>query len=396
MIIRTMGTNTTMMIMSGDEIPDRLPLHALADPRSIEAMKPWIEMVLRTIFAPGTRKHQIAVCKSTGWISYIEPDELWRERPPALPRDLAAARSIAEGVLVRLMSALSVTANDTLERNTGVQSLLPALMQPVELKLVAHPQRIGQAAHWLYRAQPMIPLGNGKRAAVFGADLAVRIGDGGRIIAFHSNYRPLTAERINARHTPFASAWANMPLKPGHGGAEGGHDHGHSGHSGEGQHRLVYVQEGQGIPQYYLAPFYMLNAGHIFTMVSASAWSLTGVFTVTNSEESTEVSLVVSGGSGEYQFEWARMDEARFADGVIFMGAGSSAVAAPGSDFPMRVGSVTLPLVNALMMVNVRDARTGAFAHFQRQIGSDPAAQRRSLVLPTSPFDGPSVAPALS
>lgn len=334
---------------------------ALADPRALAGQRSWAARLLmrRLGVRPGAERF-FDISASSGWLCYEEPAALWPATPPSLVPRAADAKAIAERTLRELSYDLSVRTDPELEARCGATALLPVSLRPVELALVAHPDD-RYPAHWLYRAVPCVSLASGESVPVYGAGVAVRIGHRGRVVSLHSNFRPVTRERITTTVTDFAAAWAAHPFRHEHEGADG---HGHS-HDELPPHELVYLQEGEGIPQFYIAPFYLARNGHVFSLVSASEWSLAVEFLPEDHAEGTRLTAVVLGGSGDYQFNWALADPTRA--GFIELGSGELARGTADSDFSGRVSTVDVAKGAYLFMVNVRDARTGAFRHAQQE-----------------------------
>src|SRR6185437_1161316 len=110
-------------------------------------------------------------------------------------------------------------------------------------ELVAVPMADGSGwNHWLYRAQPMLMLGDAgnTRAAVYGACVDVRVGHLGQIIGFSSSWRPIGTDRKTVALSDYAAP-AELDADA----------------VGDGPPPIVYMLSGAGMPQLYLAPYYL-------------------------------------------------------------------------------------------------------------------------------------------
>ena len=187
--------------------------------------------------------------------------ELWvRRSPPQLP-DRAAAQKAAETVLARLEKACS-DVHPRWPKSLRGTALLPpvATLRPATLAAVARPD--GSAwDHWLYRAEPRLRIdGVASPIGVYGSQVEVRIGHGGMPITIRSRWRPLSGEEKLTDLTPFRAPPGlelpdtdTPPTPP-----------------------LNYLFQGEGIPQYYLAPYYCIPSDAGAALVTASPFSLTG------------------------------------------------------------------------------------------------------------------------
>jgi hypothetical protein len=331
---------------------------ALANPADLKEAEREIAGVVRQALGtndPG--RHGVDVSESSGWIGYFDRAQLWQKRTALLPPRAADARRIAEEFLRRLG-----TAARAVPALQGV-AFLPPRLEPTEVVLVPHPQETGWD-HWLYRAQPLLRLDDRKDAAILGAQIEVRIGDYGQVISYRARYSPITAERVTTELVPFDPEMVDE-------------EH-HGEHREEPERPVVYMQDGDAIPQYYVAPYYLVNDGHSLRLSSASEWSLVVEFGVTQEEEATRVTAVVAGGSGDYAFDWGMYPIDTFEEGYRGLGSGSRDERTDHAGRSITTSSVSIPIGASVVLVNVRDQQTGAFKHHQQSVFSSPFASDRA------------------
>jgi hypothetical protein len=134
------------------------------------------------------------------------------------------------------------------------------------------------------------------------------------------------------------------------------------------------VLEGDHIPQLYLAPYYLVDTGHVMGTLSASPLSLGIDFVVSENKSATKVTAVVAGSSGRCRFVWAYH--------------AANEVPAPLTEIedpearrhevedgpPLSSSAIDLPTGNWIVMVNVLDLETGAFKHYQEYVSTAPVA----------------------
>ncbi len=345
---------------------DQARVYALVNPALIaEAQDVIAEAVFRILGVADPATHELVVSEGSGWISYVAKEELWtRQYPPVLPT-ADVARQRAEAFLAEVSAATAPGARNWPE-NLAQVSLLPRLMRPVQLSVVPRPD--GSAwDHWLYRAQPRLSLNPSGRKSVpvFGSHVEIRIGDRGQVVSLRTRWRPLSGERITVDLTPFKASPPEEGEKPHNGRQNPPHD-------------LQYVLDGDGVPQHYLAPYYLMSDGHMLRAVSASPYSLTVEFGRVQGEDSMLVTAAASGGSGKYAYNFAAYVLHRVEDGYTELGPGQSVEVVTDTG-AARVGAVELPRGAYIVMVNVRDRETGAFKHSQQQVVSTlPLGQPRA------------------
>jgi hypothetical protein len=275
---------------------------------------------------------------------------------PRLP-DAVGARQAGESLLRTLAAALSPTDAEWPERLRGITPL-PSVFRPSGLLYISSPR--GPAGdHWLFRAQASLRAsGDGRESAlVFGGQAELRIGDGGRLIGYVGRWRALSGEMLRVPRTPFvpeADEKKDDAPPP----------------------RLTYVLEGDGLPQYYLAPYHLVEASHDAELASASAYSLVVSVSQQDSEEGTELTARASGGSGDYAYNWAEYSFDDVLDrGIRGLGTGMARRESDGDAAGATVvSSIAVPLGARVVLVNVKDRATGAFKHHQQQVFSTPPA----------------------
>lgn len=345
--------------MMGDE--EKVYVHWLASPASMAEATAGIRRALFQVLGvsdPG--RHVVNVSPSSGNVSYIDTQEVWRRGPPPdlLPSP-AKARAAAEGFLRELGQALERSQRDLpteLERVVFV----PRLQSP-EIVAVSRPDA-GAWDHWLYRAQPRLPLGDGRWVRLEGAYVEIRIGHGGQIVSYSAMWQPILANRFKTELRPPPQV-------------HGAHSHieGADRRRRESAPVLVYPWEGDAVPQHYLAPFYVVADEHHQGLASATPYSLVAeIVWRPHDEERTEVMVVVEGGSGRYDFGFAtyRPEDLWEVGLTIRQGRTRTVRTAEGDE--LDAGVVRIPNGAYVVMANVRDRETGAFRHVQQQVVSSP------------------------
>jgi hypothetical protein len=352
---------------------EQVRVYALASPTLLKQEESAIEQIFFEMLRISDRgRHKVEISESSGWISYIDIEELWRRKtPPRLP-DGPEAKKRGNEFLRALTSALS-PSNRRIPDSLRTMILLP-VNNPVEIVKVPRPDG-SIFDHWLYRFQPKLLFGRQARrfVPVLGTQIELRIGENGQIIGFLNRWRPITDEHVYTPLIPFDSQMA-------------GH-HNNIEHNEEiSSHMPVYVFDGDGIPQHYLSPYYLVNEGHIFSLVSACAYSLNISYNIkAGIEGETIVTAVVMGGSGQYIFNWAVyvIDNIWEEPGIRGLGDGSAGEIDVGDR--IKTSTITLPTGVYNVLVNVKDQRTGAFKHHQQLVYSFP-------ILAEDPPESPLVA----
>lgn len=297
-------------------------------------------------------RHQFWVSASSGWMFYTDTQRVWRKDGQTSPvRSGADAKKKAEDFIQRLKAALDERAAQPSSPLANLVIVPP--LKPLDPVIVP---RVGKTGwdHWLYRAQPQLARDFDTKLEVLGSCIDIRVGDAGAITSFAWRWRPLTGERTTATATTLANAITKTMDDQGH----------------PYENRQVYVLDGDGIPQYYLSPYHILNAENEYALAPASSFSLSVAFGVIGREDGTsDVTAVVSGGSGRYQFTWASYtyDDPWLERGIRELTSEESEIQ---DDLETRITTSTanVPAGAGVVMVHVWDSVTGAFKHHQQPL----------------------------
>lgn len=327
---------------------------ALADPNVVVQHAAAIERAFRNALGARDRdRHRVTV--SASLLEHVDTKGLWGTGNAALPSE-EQAREQAKKVIATVSKALSPQGDQTLAKALGPMLLTPPQLQPIDLFKVASFQS-GSWDHWLMRARPRLTLkiDDGSSADVFGAEVDVRIGPGGAVLSYLSRWRPLLGEH------------ADVPLAAPPPAEEEGNQ-GHPPKQG-----IVYVLEGESIPQHYLAPYYITDHGHDLDLASACELSLVVHIVPYSTEDPSQYVAVVDGGSGDYVFDWGLMGLSDLGEGTLIQ-LGEGEIVRDRSTTPESTLSVVKASTGAhIALVNVMDRNTGAFQHHSEQIYVAPA-----------------------
>jgi hypothetical protein len=343
-------------MLSSSAYDSQVYLYALGNPsvflRQADIIK---KLVYEALDIAPSNRNRISLSQDSAWLEYTALDELWNRRsPPSLPNK-ADARKAAEAALTKLEQKCS-DANKSWPGSLRGMALLPHVdyLRFAELNAVARPDG-SRWDHWLYRAEPQLVLdGGGKtKAGVFGGQVEVRIGHLGRPISIRLRWQPLSGERKLSDPSPCrtppdmeSNACAGAVTK--------------------------FLLEGDGVPQYYLAPYYLLSDGEDVRLVGASPYSLTVDVSVSAQGASRmTLSAVAHGGSGNYAYNWATYSVAKVEDGIREIGSGISDKV-DGPDGRVDASSIEVDNGAYVVMLNVKDLKTGAFKHERRQVFANP------------------------
>jgi len=122
------------------------------------------------------------------------------------------------------------------------------------------------------------------------------------------------------------------------------------------------MHDGDGIPQYYLAPYYLVASGDgDVDVVSASPYSLTvGVDLTRQGPSGMRLTALASGGSGRYAYNWGMYTMAGIEAGVRTIGPGS-AVTVGNGDGRATASAITLrwSMVNCATNLQAEAGRRG-------------------------------------
>lgn len=338
-------------------------IYALANPRLIAEQESFIrDAVFGALQVKPSDKQQFGISESSGWLDYLVVGELWeRKALPTLPEKDAAIKA-AEAFLLKLEQAISPANPKWPDTLAGI-SLLPSVgqLRRAELFSVSRPNNDGWD-HWLYRAEPQLYLDGGmnQRISVFGSQIEVRIGHNGQIISFRSRWRPITGEKMMVDPVDFV---APIP---------------ESSQAEELQDPVtMYLLEGDGVPQHYLAPYYFQTDGHDILMSSASAWSLcVDIGRTSQTANKATYSAVAQGGSGDYRYNWGYYRTDSLDAGIIELGSGET-TQVDTTNGKATMSSIDIKNGHLVLLLNVKDRATGAFKHHQQFVfsGRDFTAQ---------------------
>lgn len=328
-------------------------------------------LVRRVLGVPDSDRHLVSISPYSGWIHYQDRERLWRNREVAIVNGPAAMR-VAEERVTLLLRALSDQAQ--LPESLRRLALAPAQLRPAGASVLVND---GGYDHWLCRFEPMLGLGNGEPIApVIGAAVDVRLADFGTVIGVSMRWRALTSCVVRSpRQAPVPRL-----LGHDHGGQHAVGDRGHapgdpSAHAGPGgavpngaasaqKDALVFVLEGEGVPQLYLTPFYRRLGGHAMSFASACPLSLTVDLWGHMVPGGMRLRAFAMGGSGRYAYEWA---VAPIENPFALQRHGGGSTAADGIDGAVT-SAITVPVGAHLVVIQVRDERSGGFQHFQQQV----------------------------
>jgi hypothetical protein len=333
-------------------------LYALANPDwFVEEGDAIIKLVFEALQTAPSNRHRVFISPDSAWVEYTALDELWTRRaPPSLPEQANALKA-AEALLTQLEKKCS-DANSAWPKGLRGMSLFPQVANLRRVSLEAVPRPDGSALdHWLYRAKPQLILdGGGKsRANVFGAQVEVRIGHMGQPISVRSRWQPLANERKLTTLSPYrapedddADQQSVAPV-------------------------INYLLEGEGIPQYYLAPYYFVYDGDNAEVSSASPFSLTvDLAQPIQDKTHTTLAALAQGGSGDYIYNWAYYSIAQVEEGMHELGRGTMLQVKGPDGVSSTVSSIDIDNGAYIVMLNVKDRKTGAFKHHQQEVYSNP------------------------
>ena len=353
-----------------DTATQRLLCYELAPQGALASAADQVALVIRKeLGVAEPTRHIVEVTPSSGWVRYYDRARLWQKQPAQLPsRDQALAK--AEAWMKRY--AKLMLANPALPDSVQSLQLAPAQARPQDLAVLANMSGDG-FDHWLYRAQPLLSLGDNQGSAqVLGSAIEIRIGDGGAVIGFSIRWRALTGKTVYAPKSDLAPRMLDQP-------ADDPND--------KTPPELVYVLDGEFSPQTFLSPYYLRGTGHEISVVSASQASLTIDFYGRNTSENAELTAFVMGGSGDYDVRW----------GVTTLGD-------PG---PLKmidearsktIGTTTastiyVPVGAYLVVISARDRKSGATAFTQQYAICGPFMANGELAKPSdTPPTTPNVA----
>jgi hypothetical protein len=340
--------------MAGTDYDSKYRIYALANVALfLDQLDVIQRLVLGALHVSVSPRRRVSISPAGGWFDYNNLDELWNRRsPPALPSKDEAVKA-AEDILSRIEKACS-DANPDWPKTLRGRALLPPvnLLQRVTCDARVRPD--GSAwDHWLYRAQPRLPLDGGSttRVPVFGSQVEVRIGHRGMPVSVCSRWTPLAQAQKLVDRSPYVARADGEPAT-----------------ANKPDPLLAFLLEGEAVPQFYLAPYYFDIDTHGASGVSASPYSLTVDVAPTKvNAETTIVAALAQGGSGDYIYNWARYSMSRYEEPLRVLGPGRThSVVSAGAR--ATAASIELESGACIVVVNVKDRATGAFKHQAAQI----------------------------
>ena len=329
-------------------------VYALADPAPFRRNQPTIAKIVQSALGAKTLSDaSVDISEASAWLAYEAPGEVWTRSHPMLPSRRDAQR-VAREALSKLERECS-PASDSWRKSVGTASLLPPVRELKEAVLAAVPRPDGSSwDHWLYRCQPQLVLdGAGKtRALVCSAQVEVRVGHLGQVISLRSRWHPISGQTKYAPIVPFVAP----PSEQG------------DTSSSEAAPTVQYVLDGDGSPQYYLAPYHARQEDHVLAMYSATSWSLTvDIGRVRQGSSSMTLVALAEGGSGDYLYNWGAWSKAGLGP-FVTLGSGT-----PISSSQSGVASqMEFPNDAYIVAINVLDRATGAFKHHRQTIAACP------------------------
>lgn len=331
-------------------------VHALAPPSLLSDQESGIAaLVEAALQASNFDRRHVNVSPTSGWITFLGPELRGEGSPPALvSADPSAAKAQAEGFVKRLRDSFAGRSGVVVPSTLNRVALLPSL-RPLSIDCVPRPD--GGWSHWLFRAQPRLPISaDGTEVVdVQGTVLEVMVGNRNRILGFQLRWRPVTGERLEIDAADFSYDAGEEEESPPHG--------------------LVYYSDGDGAIQHYLSPYYLVADGDDLVLTSGCSYSLVISYgIVAKPDGGAAVTAVVDGGSGSYLFDWAMLALDDLGDGSIEgLGSGTTEERRIDDTRALTLSTVTLPPGVHNLMVNAKDRETGAFKHHQQFVYCLPA-----------------------
>lgn len=305
---------------------------------------------LRSSSDPGVR---FAVAPGSGWIFYSDDNETWRNgravgELPTLQDAQVAATEFFSTANSRL------AAERTLAQG-GFRELFPTNPRRRGARLVTDPVTEGPS-HWLcHFGHDLEPAQDEPRAPVLGALTDVRIGEGKKVEGVWHRWRAVTSEEVVGRvpsgqsgtgggAAPTALQPASLiplaerpgPLSIAPKGEE------------DETPTLAYLAADENVAQRCLVPYYVRGKGEDRTFSPASSHSFLPAISVNRSTGSVSLRADVAGGSGRYEFAWARWSPLTIGTaGIVDLGSG------PGVEVDVGVSTIVLQVTDSLTGISV-------------------------------------------
>lgn len=304
------------------------------------------EELIKTIFfeilkVPQLRNgYEFSVSPVSGWINFANRNELYStfRKKTLLPVDSKDAEKHAQHFIKQVNSFFKENKQYKL---TGLPVPFPSVYL-IESTVIFEQNGYPNINHWLVRFG--MKLGAGKNFAdVFGASLEIRIGN-------NSNKDFSQIIGFSLRWTPVKSSFSDDQI-------QFIEEHHHeSGSVAEHEHEapvIMYKLHGESIPQNFLTPYYINPKGHHLEFTPAvSRYSIAVRIFEVEKETGKDLYPDVSGGSGDFIYEWAYWLQGDF----------NGTFTTADSNF------VSLPIGVYTVILNVIDRKTALFAQTQSTV----------------------------
>jgi hypothetical protein len=333
----------------------RVRVYDLVDPALLLAHEEDFRTLLYEVVGvreeiPGVQFHINAV---SGWL-YFEDREFMRGDTvrASLPVHDHAARELANAFLLKLAQTLADVGRFPFLKELAGLVLLPQHFKPIEVTAIVGGNGY-DAEHWLVRYETALQAWEHDRvyAPVHGAQVEVRVGEQGRIVGFCSRWPPMQRKPRLASYTPLDLEAVDKD----------GHSHAHADPKGtDTTASLAYSLNGDGVPQFYLAPYHSVMDGHHLKYFSASSLSLELSFAEFHNMDEMLIEARVKGGSGDYSYHWGHyLLESVWDEGVV--------------DHPVDAPYLRIsPPCYAVVLLHVLDRGSGAYAYHSAQVVGHP------------------------
>jgi hypothetical protein len=302
-----------------------------------------------------------SVSPVSGWI-YFEDGRNIRSNAVRmlLPQDQSKAKAIADQFLSDLHAALADNKKYPFLKELADVEILPSQAKVIEASAVVGSNG-SDAEHWIVRCEVALRGYKDMRdkLVVQGSQIEIRLGDHGQVVGFCSRWTPVSRTIRYADFIPYQD-------KDGHAHDASGQDNDGHAHSSEGKQvglpevHQVYCLKGDGVPQFYLAPYHSVLDGHHSKLSPASTLSLELRFNQFHSKEEMVIEAAVDGGSGDFSYHWGHYQlESVWDEGVVD----------DQNDVPyLRIS----PPCYAVVMLHVLDRKTGAYCYHSEQVVGHP------------------------
>ena len=303
---------------------------------------------------------------ASGFIFYADHGALWQNPLGSdLPSDTSEAERLARAFLADANRAI---AGSHTMRRARIRQIFPTDLRPLWIGGII-PKGSNRADHWLCRFAVHLPVDHQRTARVEGAAVELRLGRHGRVIGLTSRWRSIVGDLISVErdHERRATAihadpagmirrpqFPQVPVPPApprenaHANAE--HHHAHADEPAE----FLYWLEDEDAPQVFLSPVYLEGSGEHRAVRAASAHTLRVEIRQRTSGARIELLAIVSGGSGDYAYQWAQWSAGAFPEqGLTMLGTS------------MRE---SVDIGASQILVAIRDRQTGAVVQTENAV----------------------------